>query len=56
MRIHKGYLVNYRFIRHIGAGEVTLTTGANVPMSRRKEQETRDAYLKLMQGEGSLVL
>ena len=56
LRIHKGYLVNYRFIRHIGAGEVTLTTGVNVPMSRRKEQETRDAYLKLMQGEGSLVL
>lgn len=56
LRVHKGYLVNYRFIRHIGGGEVTLTTGEKIPMSRRKEQETRDAYLKLMQGEGSLVM
>lgn len=56
MRIHKGYLVNFRFIRHIGSGEVTLTTGTALPISRRKEQEIRDIYLKLMQDDGSLVL
>lgn len=56
LRIHKGYLVNFRFIRHIGSGDVTLTTGNSIPISRRKEQEVRDAYLRLMQGDGSLVL
>ena len=56
LRIHKGYLVNFRFIRHIGSGDVTLTTGDSIPISRRKEQEVRDAYLRLMQGDGSLVL
>ncbi|MGN0794950.1 MAG: LytR/AlgR family response regulator transcription factor [Aristaeellaceae bacterium] len=56
LRIHKGFLVNYRFIRRINAKEVVLTSEELLPISRRKEQETRDAYLELMQGEGSLVL
>ncbi|MBR1686679.1 MAG: response regulator transcription factor [Clostridia bacterium] len=55
-RIHKGYLVNYRFIRHIGDTEVTLNNTENIPLSRRKAQETRNWYMELMQSGGSLVL
>lgn len=56
LRIHKGYLLNYRFIRRIGDNEVTLTSGATLPISRRKYQEIRDAYMELMQSEGSVLL
>lgn len=56
LRIHKGYLVNYRFIRRIGDVDVLLTNGERVPMSRRKSQETKNAYMELMQSGGSLVL
>lgn len=56
LRIHKGYLVNYRFIRRIGEKDVLLTNDEQIPMSRRKEQETKRRYLEWMQGEGSLLL
>ncbi len=56
LRIHKGYLVNYRFIRRIGETDVTLTNGEIVPMSRRKSQETKSEYMELMQSGDSLVL
>lgn len=56
LRIHKGYLVNYRFIRRIGEKDVLLTNDERVLMSRRKEQETKRSYLELMQGEGGVLL
>lgn len=56
LRIHKGFLVNYRFVRRIGDIDVTLTNGEVIPMSRRKAQETRNVYMELMQSGGSLVL
>lgn len=56
LRIHKGYLLNYRFIRRIGDNEVTLTSGGSLPVSRRKYQEIREAYMELMQSEGSVML
>ena len=56
LRIHKGYLLNYRFIRRIGDNEVTLTNGEKLPISRRKYQEIREAYMVLMQNEGGVML
>ena len=56
LRIHKGYLLNYRFIRRIGDNEVVLTNGENLPVSRRKQQEIKEAYLSLMQNEGGVML
>ena len=32
LRIHKGYLLNYRFIRRIGDNEVPLTSGEKLPI------------------------
>ena len=56
LRIHKGYLLNYRFIRRIGDNEVTLTSEERLPISRRKYQEIRDAYMELMQNDGGVML
>ena len=56
LRIHKGYLLNYRFIRRIGDNEVTLTNDEKLPISRRKYQEIRDAYMELMQNDGGVML
>ncbi|MBR6965617.1 MAG: response regulator transcription factor [Clostridia bacterium] len=56
LRIHKGYLLNYRFIRRIGDNEVTLTSGEKLPISRRKYQEIRDAYMEWMQNDGGVML
>ena len=50
IRIHKGCLVNYIFIRRIGSVDVELTNGSTVPISRRKVQEVREKYLSLVQG------
>ncbi len=56
LRIHKGYLVNYRFIRRLEDGEAVLTNGERIPLSRRRVQEIRNQYLELMQGANSLIL
>lgn len=55
LRVHKGYLVNYRYIRLIKEKELLLTDGRQIPISRRKLQETKARYLDLMQKKGSIL-
>lgn len=56
LRIHKGYLVNYKFIRRLENTEAVLTNGERVPLSRRRVQEIRNQYLELIQGGGTVIL
>lgn len=56
LRVHKGYLVNYRFIRRIDCGVVVLTTDVRIPVSRRKLQDTRQAYMRLSRNSGMMRL
>lgn len=56
LRIHKGYLVNYKFIRRLENAEAVLTNGERIPLSRRRIQEIRTQYLELMQGGESVIL
>lgn len=56
LRIHKGYLVNYKFIRRLENTEAVLTNGERIPLSRRRVQDIRSQYLELMQGGGSVIL
>lgn len=56
MRIHKGYLVNYKFIRRLKDTDAVLTNGAEIPMSRLRVQEIRNRYLELMQDQGNIIL
>ena len=55
IRIHKGYLVNYRYIQVVKDGEVHLTNGEHLPVSRRKERETKERLLELVQSNERMV-
>lgn len=44
LRIHKGFLVNYRYIFSIGANEVTLDSGKSLPVSRYRLTEVKQQY------------
>lgn len=55
IRIHKGYLVNYRFIQVIDGGDVTLADGERLPVSRRKEREAKERLLELVQSNDRMV-
>ena len=48
LRIHKGYLVNYRFIRRIESNLVILKDDTELPIGRSKAQEVRAQYLALL--------
>ncbi len=46
IRVHKGYIVNYRYIRRIGNDDVELVTGENIPLSRAKKREVKSLWLE----------
>ncbi|MGN0815028.1 MAG: LytR/AlgR family response regulator transcription factor [Candidatus Coproplasma sp.] len=46
IRIHKGYIVNYRYIKRIDNTEVYLTTGQVLPLSRSKKKEVKALWLE----------
>lgn len=48
IRIHKGYLVNYRFIQRISAAAVTLLDGTRLPIGRSKAAEVKSKYLSIL--------
>ena len=41
IRIHKSFLVNFRFIRAIGTNSVSLMNGETLPLSRNRVAETK---------------
>jgi hypothetical protein len=49
-------LVNYLFIKRIDAHELTLSDDRKVPIPRRKLQEVREAYLRLLRENGTVLL
>lgn len=55
IRIHKGYLVNYLYIRLIGTVDVELINGEKILISRRKIQQTKARFLELVQGSGAII-
>lgn len=52
IRIHKGYLVNYRFIRRIRSRSVELDDGRTLPIGRDRLDNVRERYLALMKWKG----
>lgn len=54
IRIHKGYLVNCKYIQLIQDGQVCLTNGEALPLSRRKVLETKQKFLAYMRTHGAL--
>lgn len=55
IRIHKGYLVNFRFIEVIEGGDAVLSNGERLPISRRKEREVKEQLLDFVQGSDALM-
>lgn len=53
MRIHKGYILNYRFVQVIVHGEVKLISGELLPVSRQKLKEVKEWYLTMMSNDGA---
>ena len=52
IRIHKGFLVNYRFIRRITSRCVLLDDGSDLPVGRDRLSPARERYLDLMKWKG----
>lgn len=52
IRIHKGFLVNYRCIEKITSRGVLLDTGADIPIGRNRVKAVREEYLALMKWKG----
>lgn len=48
IRIHKGFLVNYRFVRRIRSRSVELDDGRALPVGRDRLESVRERYLALM--------
>ena len=55
LRIHKGYLVNFSYIERIGVGEVILSTGDCLPISRSKAQKVKSDFLALSREHGAML-
>ena len=47
IRIHKGYLVNYRYIFSIERGEVILDIGERLPVSKYRISEVKEEFRRL---------
>lgn len=56
IRIHKGYIVNFRYIRRIDNTSVTLTTNVELPLARRLVDVTRAKYMQLCRASGTVRL
>lgn len=56
IRVHKGYLINYHYIRRIDATDILTATGARIPVSKRKLQQVRAEYMELNRRRGSFIL
>lgn len=52
IRVHKGFLVNYQYIRKITSRSVLLDTGADLPVGRDRLAAARERYLALMKWKG----
>lgn len=51
LRIHKSYLVNFRYIRAFARKEIRLINGKTLPVSLDRHNEIKERYGKLLGGE-----
>lgn len=56
LRIHKGYLLNYLYIRSIENEEVFLTTGISLPMAKKRKEEIMKQYLAISRKNSSVII
>ena len=56
IRIHKGYLLNYLYIRSITNDEVYLTTGLSLPMSKKRKDEIMKQYMAISRKNSAVII
>ena len=56
LRVHRSFLVNMDFIRHLSYKAVTMCCSAELPVPRGKYQSIKDAYLAYAFRNGQVVL
>ena len=56
IRIHKGYLLNYLYIRSIQTEEVLLTTGESLPISKKRKDDITKEYLKISREKSAIII
>ncbi len=56
IRVHKGYLVNCRFIRRIDSKGAVLMSGEEIPVGRSRYKDTIAAYMAWVSHSGSTFL
>ena len=56
IRIHKGYLLNYLYIRSIEGEEVCLTTGTSLPMAKKRKDEIMKQYLAISRKNSAVIM
>ena len=56
IRIHKGCLLNYLFIRSIANDEVYLTTGISLPMSKKRKDEIMKQYMEMSRKNSAVII
>ena len=56
IRIHKGYLLNYLYIRSIANDEVYLTTGISLPMSKKRREEIMKQYMEISRKKSTVII
>ena len=56
IRIHKGYLLNYLYIRSIEGEEVYLTTGISLPMAKKRKDEIMKQYLAISRKNSAVIM
>lgn len=54
IRVHKGYLVNYLYIRQIGTNEVALTNNKVLPLSSKRKDDIMEEYLSITRKNKSI--
>ncbi len=55
LRVHHGFLVNYRYITRIGKNEVELINGSLIPVSRNKKVEFLRAFMQLERASNVVI-
>ena len=55
VRVHKSFLVNYKYVQRLETSELLLSNGERVPVSRNKSREIKDGYLKYMRKVGYTI-
>ncbi|HHT67010.1 MAG TPA: response regulator transcription factor [Erysipelotrichaceae bacterium] len=56
IRIHKGYLLNYLYVRSISSEKVELTNGTSLPLSKRRKEDILKQYSAISRKNNPIIV